>query len=155
MRVSAPSLRMAVWASLLVFAASLHAEEAAHAKTAAAAKKPAVAKSTAVSTVRERGAVRGASSGPLTEAYRLMQSADHDYKGHRAAAMRHVAEAARLIGERVIGRSSAHEEAQGASDGQLQQAQSLLQGASSHLGGAALQQVEEAISQLSIALSVR
>jgi hypothetical protein len=177
MKVSVQISRLALLATVFVFAGSLHARE--EAKAAAATKKSAVvAESKTVAAEKpaaeEKAAARrarsaalisnGLSNGPLSEAYRLLETADHDYDGHRSLAMRHVKEAARLIGQRVSGgRTSAERvssnggepETQVASDGQLRRAQSLLQGASGHLSGEALQHVQTALQHLSIALNVR
>jgi hypothetical protein len=104
--------------------------------------------------------VVGASSGTvnalglLDQAYGLMRTADHDYKGHRARAMRQVEDAARDLGSRLSGDGRDHEN-QGASDEQLRNAQSLLQQSLGGLAGRPLHHVEEAIKQLGIALTVK
>jgi hypothetical protein len=92
--------------------------------------------------------------GMLDEAYGLLRRADHDYKGHRARAMRKIEEAAKALGGTVGGRGKGHE-AQGSSDAQLRSAQSLLQQAASGLTSAPRHHIEEAIKQLNIALSVK
>jgi hypothetical protein len=179
MKVSVQPSRLAMLATVFAFAVSLHAGEKAKAKEAAAAKKSAAVAATKTAAAENsaaggktaargargaEGMVNGLSSGPLPEAYRLLESADHDYNGHRALAMRHVKEAARLIGEEVSGRRGSVEhvaahggepEAQAASDDQLRRAQSLLQQVAGRLSGEALQHVQTAIQHLSIALNVR
>jgi hypothetical protein len=149
MRTFAKLSRLAALAGVFALAVQLHAGEPAKAKTTSTTKNKKV-----VVGVVGGVAVAGSSTGILSEAYRLMASADHDYKGHRASAMRHVKTAAELIGQRVSGGRRGHE-AQGTSDEQLRKAQSLLQEASGNTSGGAHQQVETAIHELSVALSVR
>jgi hypothetical protein len=93
-------------------------------------------------------------SGPLEDAYSLLRTADHDYKGHRAKAMRQIAVAGRLLGMKIGGRGSAGEN-QGTSDAQLRQALSILNGATGNLAGKPLLHVQKAINELNIALSIR
>ncbi|HEY3861057.1 MAG TPA: hypothetical protein VGO59_04145 [Verrucomicrobiae bacterium] len=155
----------AVWAfglaaGCFVLTLSTQAEGVAHAKAAAAVKKaPAEAAVGKKAEGKHRLAGRailpnGRTSGILTEAYGLMEHADRDYKGHRALAMRHVKQAAELIGQRVGARRGGHE-AQGSSDEQLRQAESLLREASGSLSGMPLQHVHTALQELSVALAVR
>ncbi len=90
----------------------------------------------------------------LRQAYSELSSADHDYKGHRIAAMRQVAASARLLGVRLGGDGRVREK-QGISDDHLRNAQGLLQQAGSGLSGKPLKHVLAAEKQLSIALSIR
>jgi hypothetical protein len=90
----------------------------------------------------------------LTQAYTALASADHDYKGHRIRAMRQVKAAAVALGV-SLGGDGRNREAQGASDAQLQTAQGLLQQARAGLSGKPLRHVNQAIKQISIALSIR
>jgi len=90
----------------------------------------------------------------LSQAYGELSSADHDYKGHRKAAMRQVADAARLLGVRLGGDGRVREK-QGISDDHLRAAQGLLQQAAGGLSGKALKHVIAAEKQLSVALSIR
>jgi hypothetical protein len=93
----------------------------------------------------------------LRQAYSLLEAADHDYDGHRAKAMHHIAMACRVLGTSVKGDGHG-DEAQSQSDGQLQQAQSLLQGVESTIAASnahAGKQVTEAIAELTTALSVK
>lgn len=93
-------------------------------------------------------------AGLLVQAYTTLEQADHDYKGHRVAAMKQIEAAARLLGVKVRGQGKGHEK-QGLSDAQLRAAQGLLQEAQSGLGGKPLRHVTKALQQLSIALSVK
>jgi len=103
------------------------------------------------------GLAVNASAAPvdlLRQAYGELASADHDYKGHRRAAMAKVEGAARLLGARLGGDSRRHEK-QGVSDEHLRAAQSLLQQAASGLSGRPLRHVLAAEKQLSIALTIK
>ena len=95
-----------------------------------------------------------ASAGLLVQAYTTLAQADHDYKGHRVAAMKHIEAAARLLGVNVRGDGKGHEK-QGLSDAQLRAAQGLLQQARPGLSGKPLRHVNKALEQLSIALSIK
>jgi hypothetical protein len=93
----------------------------------------------------------------LQQAYSLLEAADHDYQGHRAKAMHHIAVACRILGSSEKGDGHG-DEAQSQSDGQLQQAQSLLQGVESTIASSnahAGKQVTEAIQELTTALSIK
>jgi len=94
----------------------------------------------------------------LRTAYLDLIAGDHDYKGHRVKALRQVEAACKLIGLNVSGDGHA-KQAQARSDADLQGAQNLLQGvhnAAVANGQTALQQhVDEAIKQISIALSIK
>ena len=93
-------------------------------------------------------------AGLLVQAYTALEQADHDYKGHRIAAMKQIEAAARLLGVNVWGEGRGHEQ-QGISDAQLRTAQGLLQQAQSGLSGKPLRHVNKALQQLSIALSIK
>lgn len=93
-------------------------------------------------------------AGLLVQAYTALEQADHDYKGHRVAAMKQIEAAARLLGVSVHGEGRGHE-AQGVSDAQLRTAQGLLQQARSGLSGKPLKHVNKALQQLSVALSIK
>ena len=93
------------------------------------------------------------SAGLLVQAYTTLEQADHDYKGHRIAAMKQIEAAAKLLGVKVRGDGRGHEK-QGVSDAQLRTAQGLLQQAQPGLSGKALRHVNKALQQLSIALSI-
>ena len=95
-----------------------------------------------------------AASALLVQAYTTLEQADHDYKGHRIAAMKQIEAAARLLGVNVHGDGRGHEQ-QGVSDAQLRTAQGLLQQAQAGLSGKPLRHVNKALQQLSIALSVK
>ena len=96
-------------------------------------------------------------SGPgalLTQAYATLSVADHDYKGHRIAAMKQIEAAGVVLGVKVQGDGKGHEQ-QGTSDEQLRTAQGLLQQAVPNLTGKALKHVNKAIEQISTALTIK
>jgi hypothetical protein len=96
----------------------------------------------------------GGEVGLLDQAYGLLSHADHDYKGHRMHAMHAIEAAAKELGQ-TLGGHGKGDEKQTASDSQLRNAQSLLEQAVSGLTGKPHRHVEEAIKQLSVALSVK
>src|SRR3974377_234157 len=89
----------------------------------------------------------------LVQAYTTLEQANHDYKGHRVAAMKQIEAAGKILGVSVRGDGKGHEK-QGVSDAQLRTAQGLLQQARSGLSGKALKHVDKALQELSIALSI-
>lgn len=99
-------------------------------------------------------ATPGSEAGLLDQAYGLLSSADHDYKGHRARAMHQIEEAAKALGSKLGGQGKGGEQ-QGTSDSQVKNAQSLLQQAVSGVTGKPHHHIEEALKQLSIALTVK
>jgi hypothetical protein len=90
----------------------------------------------------------------LRQAYAALEVADHDYKGHRAEAMKQIHEAGKVLGITIKGEGKGHEK-QVVSDNQLRQAQQLLEQSRSALSGKALQHVEAAIKQITTALSIK
>ena len=95
----------------------------------------------------------------VTQAYRLLEQADHDYQGHRAKAMKHLHQAGRVLGVMLKGDGKAKEQ-QGTSDSQLKQAQSVLQQmSSSNVAGKrhqrAMTHVQSALSEIQTALSIK
>ncbi len=97
----------------------------------------------------------GPAPGPLlAQAYGSLAAADHDYKGHRAAAMKQIEEAGKLLGVNVRGDGKNHEP-QRESDAHLRNAESLLQEARGDLSGKPLKHVEAALKDLSVALSIK
>ena len=90
----------------------------------------------------------------LRQAYGELASADHDYKGHRAAAMKRIEEAGKALGLKLHGEARTHEK-QGISDVHLRNAQGLLSQAESGLSGKALKHVQAAEKDLSVALKVK
>jgi hypothetical protein len=95
----------------------------------------------------------------VTQAYRLLQQADHDYQGHRAKAMKHLHQAGRVLGVALKGDGKAGQQ-QGTSDSQLKQAQSVLQQMSANQATGprhqrAMQHVHSALSELQTALSIK
>jgi hypothetical protein len=93
-------------------------------------------------------------AGMLQEAYGLLATADHDYKGHRAQAMKHVEAAAKLLGVKLHGDGKVREP-QVNSDAQLRSAQALLAQAASGLTGRGLTHLQQAVRQLNVALAIR
>jgi len=92
----------------------------------------------------------------LRQAYSLLETADHDYKGHRARAMRLIEAACKSLGSSAKGDGQG-DEPQSQSDSQLQQALSLLQGVQGNVSGSnarAAKHVEQAIKELKTALSI-
>jgi hypothetical protein len=96
----------------------------------------------------------GASGALLGQAYTALEQADHDYKGHRVAAMKQIEAAGKLLGVTIGGGGKGHEK-QAVSDEQLRAAQSLLEQARSGLSGKPLKHVNKALQQLSIALTIK
>lgn len=90
----------------------------------------------------------------LREAYRTLERADHDYKGHRKAAMEQIEKAAGLVGVKVRGDGHVRE-TQGLSDANLRAAESLLRDARAGLSGKALRHANRALEQLHIALKIK
>ena len=90
----------------------------------------------------------------LQQAYTTLEQADHDYKGHRVAAMKQIEAAGKLLGLNLRGDGKGHEK-QGVSDQQLRSAQALLEQARAGLAGKPLKHVDRAIKQLNIALSIK
>ncbi|HUA39077.1 MAG TPA: hypothetical protein VMA35_11850 [Candidatus Sulfopaludibacter sp.] len=90
----------------------------------------------------------------LNDAYATLAQAKHDYKGHRVRAMKQIEAALGEMGAKISSTGRNHEP-QGTSDAQLRAAQGLLEQASAGLSGKALKHVQAAISQISIALSIR
>jgi len=94
----------------------------------------------------------------LRNAYVILATGDHDYKGHRVRAMHQVEFAAKLLGMDITG-SAKDRQPQPLSDAKLREAQGLLQ---SVLGAAEVKSQErvakhitEAINQINVALSVK
>jgi hypothetical protein len=96
----------------------------------------------------------------VTQAYKLLAQADHDYQGHRIKAMKHLHQAGKVLGINLQGDGKTSSEAQGNSDSQLKQAQTMLhQMTSNSVSGKrhqrALQHVNSALSELNTALSIK
>jgi hypothetical protein len=90
----------------------------------------------------------------LRQAYGELASADHDYKGHRAAAMKRIEAASKALGVKLHGEGREHIK-QGISDDHLRNAQGLLSQAAGGLSGKALKHVLAAEKDISVALSVK
>ena len=95
-----------------------------------------------------------ASGDLLVQAYTTLERADHDYKGHRVAAMKQIEAAGKLLGVTVGGGGKGHEK-QGVSDEQLRTAQGLLEQARSGLSGKPLKHVNKALQQLAVDLTIK
>jgi hypothetical protein len=94
----------------------------------------------------------------LQQAYIILATGDHDYKGHRVKAMHQVEAAAKLLGMNLSG-DAKDRQPQPLSDAKLREAQGLLQNV---LGAAEVKNqkrvtkhITEAINQINIALSIR
>jgi hypothetical protein len=116
---------------------------AAKQPTAPAAKKPTTPEPKKAETPVKAKAGQS-DIGVLDQAYELLAHADHDYNGHRANA----------LGGSVSGGGKGGEN-QADLDSQVRNAQALLRQAVGSLTGAARGDISSAISQLSIALSVK
>jgi hypothetical protein len=90
----------------------------------------------------------------LRQAYGELASADHDYKGRRAAAMKKIDAAGKLLGVKLHGDGQVRER-QGISDDHLRNAQTLLSQAAGGLSGKPLKQVLAAEKDLNVALSIK
>jgi hypothetical protein len=99
-----------------------------------------------------------AEAGMLHHAYRILAYGDHDYKGHRAAAMKQVKAAADLLGVDLSG-DDRDRKPQVLSDDELRQARGLLTnvlGASEVKGQDRISRhINAAIKQIDIALAIR
>ena len=89
----------------------------------------------------------------LDDAYATLAQADHDYKGHRAQAMKQIDDALGEMGAKVSGKGRRHEP-QGTSDAQLRAARDMLQQATG-LSAKAAKHVSKAIAEINIALSIK
>jgi hypothetical protein len=99
-----------------------------------------------------------AEAGMLQQAYVILSTGDHDYKGHRVRAMHQIEAAAKLLGMNLSG-DGKDKQPQPLSDAKLREAQGLLQNV---LGAAevknqkrVVKHINEAIDQINIALSIR
>ena len=93
-------------------------------------------------------------AGLLSQAYATLAQADHDYKGHRVAAMKQIEAAGKALGVNIRGDGKGHEP-QGVSDAQLRAAQGLLEQARAGLTGKPLKHINRALDQISIALTIK
>jgi hypothetical protein len=90
----------------------------------------------------------------LRRAYTSLEPADHDYKGHRAAAMKQIKVAGKIVGVKLKGDGAGHEK-QGVSDQQLRNAIGLLEQARPGLPVKAQKHVDKAVKDLNVALSIK
>ena len=94
----------------------------------------------------------------LRQAYLILATGNHDYKGHRVKAMHQIEAAAKLLGMDVRG-DAKDKQPQPLSDAKLREAQGLLQ---SVLGASEVKSqkriskhITEAINQINVALTIR
>jgi hypothetical protein len=99
-----------------------------------------------------------AEAGMLRRAYIILATGDHDYKCHRAKAMRQIEAAGDLLGMNIRG-DAKDKQPQVLSDAKLREVQGLLQNV---LGSTEVKSekriskhIVEAINQLGVALSIR
>ncbi len=94
----------------------------------------------------------------LQRIYEVLAQANHDYKGHRAAAMERIAKASKALGGPITGDGRGKEN-QATSDEQLQQAQTLLvqvrDSFTANDPKKVLNEMNGAVSELSTALSIK
>jgi len=99
-----------------------------------------------------------AEAGMLHRAYRILATGDHDYKGHRAKAMRQIEAAAKLLGLDLSG-DLKDRQPQLLSDEKLHEASGLLAnvlGSSEVKGQERISKhITAAINQINIALTIR
>jgi hypothetical protein len=92
----------------------------------------------------------------LTEAYRTLYVADHDYHGHRIRAMHAIEKAVKLLGGNVHGDGKGHEK-QIVSDDQLKQAEKSIEQVRATLAAhhAVTKHLDHAIKELKTALKIK
>jgi hypothetical protein len=99
-----------------------------------------------------------AEAGMMHRAYHILATGDHDYKGHRVAAMHRIEAAAKLLGLDLSG-DLKDKEPQVLSDDKLREVKGLLQnvlGASAVKGQKRIERhINGAIDEINLALSVR
>lgn len=99
-----------------------------------------------------------AEAGMLQNAYIILATGDHDYKGHRVRAMHAVEAAAKLLGA-TLGGDDKDRQMQPLSDAKLHEAEGLLQNV---LGAAEVKsqarvtkRINDAIDQINLALAIK
>lgn len=110
--------------------------------------------STSFASAKKAAKASSGAAGLLVDAYAALDRADHDYHGHRVAAMRQIEAAGKSVGVNVHGDGRGHEK-QGVSDEQLRAAEGLLQQVKGELKGKALKHVENALNHLHTALRIK
>ncbi len=94
----------------------------------------------------------------LQQAYQILSTANHDYKGHRIKAMKAIHAAAKLMGTKLKG-DGKNKEPQQLSDEQLRGVQKMLQGMRATVHGPSqakvIQHVDQAIHHLGVALTIK
>jgi hypothetical protein len=149
-----PSMTMAVLAAALATGATLRAatagQPAAGPQTSAAEVSPNPFETVAFSDSAE--------AMMMHQAYRILATGDHDYKGHRVKAMRQVEAAAKILGLDLAG-DLKDRTRQALSDGKLREAQGLIRSIRNSAEvkdqDRVTRHLDEAISQLDIALTIR
>jgi hypothetical protein len=93
----------------------------------------------------------------LKEAYDTLEKADHDYKGHRWRAMKHIEKACDLLGSPIKGDGKGRQP-QPVSDTELREAQGKVEAVRHHIAGgqpAIATELDAAIKEISTALTVK
>jgi hypothetical protein len=97
-------------------------------------------------------------AGMLRQAYLILETGDHDYKGHRVKAMHQIEAAASLLGMNLHG-DAKDKQSQSLSDAKLREARGLLENVlnSSEVKNEkhVSKHINEAIEQINTALSIR
>jgi hypothetical protein len=91
----------------------------------------------------------------LRHAFWILEGADRDYHGHKAAAMEQIKKAGEIIGMDLHQGRGYGGEKQPWSDGRLREARGLLQDVVSDTGGKEHEHIRKAIHELDHALEVR
>lgn len=123
------------------------------------AAEPAPAKGVEPKKGKHKAAGNTASEADLLrDAYGILERADHDYKGHRRAAMHDIEEAAKHLGVKLHGDGKGREQ-QSVSDEQLREARGMLEKAQGMTAGHKNKKVPEhiaaAVKKLGVALSIK
>jgi hypothetical protein len=116
--------------------------------------QPARPRPAAARAAKLRLADDSAEANLLRQAYSLLASADHDYDGRRAKAMKEVSSAAKSLGVKLRGDGKVRED-QATSDEQLRAAKASLEQVVTVVGGVGLNHIQSAIEHLNVALNIR
>jgi len=145
------SAKLVALATLLSYGANLHA-------TTSPTAQPLSVSVAGQNQLQPMAFSDSAEAGMLQNAYIILATGDHDYKGHRERAMHQIEAAARLLGMDITG-SAKDRQPQPLSDAKLREAEGLLQNV---LGAAEVQSqkrvakhINEAINQINTALSIK
>ena len=122
-------------------------------KPAATLPAPKPIPPTATSTRRDTSEVQA-----LRTAYRTLAKADHDYQGHRIAAMRQIEAACDLLGSDIRGDGTGHEP-QALSDAQLREARATVSQVRNAIPAGQQPRIathlDNAVKQIDIALTIK